>query len=59
MLLIYRVPQESPGRRTYVWRQLKGLGAVYLQQAAAVLPDHPEVRRALEALAARIRQYGG
>ncbi len=59
LLLIYRVPQEPPGRRTYVWRQLKQLGAIYLQQAAAVLPDRPEVRAPLEALAARIREFEG
>lgn len=59
LLFIYRVPQEPPGRRTYVWRQLKGLGAAYLQQAAAILPDQPELRQALEALALRIREFEG
>lgn len=44
LLLIYRVPQDPPGRRTYVWRQLKSLGAVYLQQAAVILPDRPDLR---------------
>lgn len=59
LLFIYRVPQSPPGRRTYVWRQLKGLGAAYLQQAAAILPDHPELRTALEALAARVSGFEG
>ena len=59
LLLIYRVPADPPGRRTYVWRQLRQLGAVYLQQAAAVLPDRPELRTALEALADRIRAQDG
>ena len=59
LLLIYRVPQDPPGRRTYVWRQLRQLGAVYLQQAAAILPEQPELRIALEALSKRIREYGG
>lgn len=59
LLLIYRVPQDPPGRRTYVWRQLKQLGAVYLQQAAAVLPDRPALRAALAALAERIRTQAG
>lgn len=59
LLLIYRVPQDPPGRRTYVWRQLKGLGAAYLQQAAAILPDRPEPRAALEALALCIREFEG
>ncbi len=59
LLLIYRVPQEPPGRRTYVWRQLKQLGAAYLQQAAAILPDRPELRQALVALEGRIGEFGG
>lgn len=59
LLLIYRVPQDPPGRRTYVWRQLKQLGAVYLQQAAAILPDRPEVRTSAETLADWIQDVGG
>lgn len=59
LLMIYRVPQEPPGRRTYVWRHLKQLGAVYLQQAAAILPDRPDRRRGLETLAAWIRDVQG
>lgn len=59
LLLIYRVPQDPPGRRTYVWRQLRQLGAVYLQQAAAILPERPQLRMALDALGQRIRDYGG
>jgi len=59
LLFIYRVPQEPPGRRTYVWRQLKGLGAAYLQQAATILPDRPELRAALTALERRIAEYDG
>lgn len=59
LLLIYRVPQDPPGRRTYVWRRLKSLGAVYLQQAAAILPDRPDLRQALEALADRIHAAEG
>jgi hypothetical protein len=59
LLLIYRVPQDPPGRRTYVWRQLKELGAIYLQQAVGLLPDRPAVRAALDALAERIRVFEG
>jgi hypothetical protein len=59
LLLIYRVPQDPPGRRTYVWRQLKQLGAHYLQQAAVILPDQEGIRTSLEALAQKIRDFGG
>jgi cell division protein FtsB len=59
LLFIYRVPADPPGHRTYVWRQLKGLGAAYLQQAAAILPDRPDQRDALTALEARVVEFGG
>jgi hypothetical protein len=59
LLLIYRIKAESSGHRTYAWRQLRQLGAVYLQQAAAVLPDRPELRVGLDRLGQRIRSAGG
>ena len=59
LLFVYRVPQDPPGRRTYVWRFLRQLGAIYLQQAAAILPDRPELRTALEKVAARVREFPG
>jgi hypothetical protein len=59
LLLVYRVKAGSSAQRTYVWRQLRQLGAVYLQQAAAVLPDRPELRSGLDQLCERIRGSGG
>ncbi len=59
IVLIYRIKSESSGRRTYVWRQLRQLGAVYLQQAVAVLPDRPVLRNELDRLGQRIRSAGG
>lgn len=58
-LLIYKVPTEPARTRTYIWRKLKKLGALYLQQAAALLPDRPEIVGELESLAERIRQSEG
>lgn len=59
LLFIYRVPQEPPGRRTHVWRALRQLGAVYLQQAAAVLPDRSELQEALGRLSAQVVEFKG
>jgi hypothetical protein len=59
LLLVYRINSGSSSRRTYVWRQLRQLGAVYLQQAVAILPDEPEMRAGLEKLGQRIRVGGG
>ena len=59
LLLVYRINAESSGQRTYAWRRLRQLGAIYLQQAVAVLPDRPDLRDGLDQLGARIRQAGG
>jgi hypothetical protein len=59
LLLVYRIKAESSGRRTYVWRQLRQLGAVYLQQAVAILPDRENLRADLDRLGRRIRSTGG
>lgn len=43
LLLTYKIPAEPAARRIAVWRKLKGMGAVYLQNGVCVLPktdDH-------------------
>ena len=40
-VLIYRVPTEPASKRVGVWRDLKRLGALYLQQCACIFPDIP------------------
>lgn len=59
LLLAYRVPTQSSRARVAVWRDLKRLGAFYLQQAVCVLPDLPEVRVSLDAVRERITQLEG
>jgi hypothetical protein len=58
-----RVPLPSDlqagGPRAYVWRKLKQLGAVWLQQAVAVFPERADLRAALTALSRRIEGWGG
>ncbi|MFF3669336.1 Chromate resistance protein ChrB [Microtetraspora malaysiensis] len=36
--LVYRVPAMTSRARVAVWRELKRLGALYIQQAVCVLP---------------------
>ncbi len=50
LLLVYRVPSEPTRSRATVWRRLKGLGAVYLQNSAAALPASPGAERAMRRL---------
>lgn len=57
--LVYRVPAEPTRHRTAVWRQLRGLGAVYLQDGCCVLPRLPAAEVGLAEVAARVREHGG
>lgn len=45
--------------RVQVWRRLRSLGALYLHQGVCLLPGRPEITRALDRLADRIRHGGG
>src|SRR6266480_3814063 len=58
-VLIYRVPTEPASKRVSVWRDLKRLGALYLQQCVCIVPDLDSVSEELERLAAKIPAIGG
>jgi hypothetical protein len=45
--------------RVQVWRKLRSLGALYLQQSVCLLPDRMEVVREVRRLVDRIRHQGG
>jgi hypothetical protein len=59
LVLIYRVPSEPSRLRSAVWRRLKSLGAIYLQNSAAALPAGPSAERALRKLRSQILDMGG
>lgn len=58
-VLVYRVPSEPTRHRATVWRRLKRLGAVYLQNSVAALPASHDSERALRALRHEITQMSG
>jgi DNA-binding transcriptional regulator PaaX len=59
LILIYHLPREPSRHRVAVWRKLKALGALYLQDGAAALPDDVVTREQLEWLQLRVREAGG
>jgi hypothetical protein len=59
LLLIYRVPSEPTRLRSTVWRRLKSLGAIYLQNSAAALPASVGAERALRKLRSEIIDMSG
>lgn len=59
LILVYHLPREPSRHRVAVWRKLKTLGSLYLQDGAAVLPEDAVTREQLEWLQLRIREAGG
>src|SRR5690348_2383930 len=59
LLMTYKVPPEPARRRMALWRRLKGLGAVYLQNGVCVLPSSPQHVRALKIIEHEIADMGG
>src|SRR4030095_15624659 len=45
--------------RVTIWRKLRSLGALYLQQSVCVLPARPDVQREIRRLVDRVRANGG
>ncbi len=59
LLLIYKIPREPTAGRVYVWRKLKQLGAIAVQDAAWVLPRTARTQEQFQWLAAEITELGG
>ncbi|MDA8229293.1 MAG: hypothetical protein M0T74_16625 [Desulfitobacterium hafniense] len=48
IILSYKVPSEPSTFRVRVWRNLKELGVLYLQQSVCVVPNTPEVAKKIQ-----------
>lgn len=58
-LLIAVSTGSAASLRVFVWRKLRGLGALYVQQSVCLLPARPEVRQQLQRLLHRVTREGG
>ncbi|HHW03674.1 MAG TPA: chromate resistance protein ChrB [Thermoanaerobacterales bacterium] len=58
-LIIYRVPSEPSTLRVKAWRKLKELGALYLQQSAAIYPCINNLEDEIRILTKDIKESGG
>jgi hypothetical protein len=58
-VLVYRMPPKPTAARVAVWRLLKKVGAIYLQQSVCVFPDNPSLRKDLAPILRRIADAGG
>jgi hypothetical protein len=59
LILVYKVPPEPSRLRASIWRKLKAVGAIYLQNGVATLPSGPASERALRGIAEEARAMGG
>lgn len=59
LLMTYKVPAEPSKLRVGIWRRIRGLGAVYLQNSVCVLPTSADHQRQLRMVQSDIEQGGG
>jgi hypothetical protein len=59
LILVYKVPSEPTRLRATVWRRLRTLGAVYLQNSVVALPPGAPRERALRKLRHEITAMSG
>lgn len=59
LLLNYKVPAEPASKRVALWRRLKSLGAVYLQNGVCLLPKTDDHVRRLKMLENDVAEMGG
>src|SRR5829696_6977518 len=58
-LFVYRLPSKPSSARVAVWRDLRRLGALPLQQAVVALPAERGFDARLDAVEARVAAEGG
>src|SRR5438128_5619786 len=59
LVLVYRVPSEPASKRVAIWRDLKRLGALYLQQCVCLVPRTEAVTAAVDRVHSKIVDDGG
>jgi hypothetical protein len=59
LLMIYKVPKDPTRFRTYIWRRMRMLGALSLQQMACLLPKTLDHDEEMKKLGAKIEEFRG
>src|SRR6266481_849220 len=59
LLLTYKVPPEPASKRVALWRRLKSMGAIYLQNGVCLLPKTDDHARRLKMLENDIAEMEG
>ncbi|MBE3012735.1 hypothetical protein IL992_26625 [Microbispora sp. NEAU-D428] len=59
LLISVSTAGAAPNLRMQVWRKLRSLGALYLQQSVCLLPEREQTLRPVRRLLDRVHQQGG
>lgn len=59
LLLHYKLPVHPSALRVYVWRKLRRLGAIFLNDTVWVLPDTPKTAEHFQWLVTEIQERKG
>ncbi|NPV53736.1 MAG: hypothetical protein HPY71_09465 [Firmicutes bacterium] len=59
LILIYKTPVEPSTARVRVWRRVRELGGLYIQQAVCLFPDIADLRASVSELSREIMTLGG
>lgn len=59
LLLTYKVPPDPATKRVALWRRLKSMGAIYLQNGVCLLPKADDHARRLKMIENDVAEMGG
>lgn len=59
LLFVYKVPSDSSTARVTIWRRIKKIGALYLQQSVCIVPYIERLVKEIEKLKDEIKGFGG
>lgn len=59
LIFSYKVASEPSTLRVRIWRNLKDLGVVYIQQSVCVVPDISDVRKKIQLIQKLILEHSG
>jgi len=59
LLFVYKVPSDSSTARVTIWRKVKRIGALYLQQSVCIVPYMEKFLKEVEDLKKEVKGFGG
>lgn len=59
LILVYKMPSNPSTLRIGIWKRMKELGALLLQQSVYVLPHRPRLKESVDEVKDRILKLGG